>query len=584
MKTDGYDISIDDLPPFDRRFFESDDIISYIGHGSIGGKASGLAFINNVLLDRISRDEFPEFELTIPRLVVIATGVFDRFMEENDLCEIAFSDEPDDRIALAFQQAKLPPDIVGDLRALISTVRTPLALRSSSLLEDAMYEPFAGVYGTKMIPNNQLEIDTRFRMLREAIKFVYASTFFAEAKEYIRFTGREPGDEKMAVIIQEVVGQRFEDRFYPHISGVARSYNYYPVGRAKPEQGVVNLALGLGKTIVDGGLSWIYSPARPRVTPPVGSNSELLKMTQTKFWAVNMGKPTEHDPINETEYLVSGDLSDAEEDSVLTLLASTYRPRDDRLVTGTGPDGPRVLTFAPILADKELPLNKLLEKLLRVCEEKIGAPIEIEFAVSLDDGDTAPNRFGFLQVRPMVVSDERVTLTDDDIQTEKLLAASDKVMGNGTSDQLTDIVYVKPDSFEPKHTRRITQELEQLNKQLVGDNRRYLLIGFGRWGSSDPWLGIPVVWSQISGAAAIVEATLPEMNVDLSQGSHFFHNISSFQIFYFMVYHSGEYNIDWDWLVGQKEVAQTDFVRHVRVKTPLTIKVDGRHQRGVILK
>ncbi len=577
-------VDIDRLPRFDRAFFKSDNVLTCLGTGSIGGKASGLAFIKDILQKRFGSGDLDGISVNIPRLAVIATDYFDYFMDRNDLCEIAYSDERDNRIAHAFQKAELPAELVGDLRALIASVRTPLAIRSSSLLEDAMYEPFAGVYGTKMIPNNQADIDTRFRKLIEAIKYVYASTFFKAAKDYMIATGKKPADEKMAVIIQEVVGNRFDDRYYPHLSGVARSYNFYPTGKATPDKGVVDLALGLGKTIVDGGLVWNYSPAYPRVGPVVGSASELLKVSQTKFWAVNMGRPSEYDPIREEEYLLEGELGCAEYDGTLKYTASTYKAQDDRLVAGIGPDGPRVMTFAPILCDREVPLNNLILELLKICEEAVGCEVEIEFAVTLDGRRGIPARFGFLQVRPMVVSHAPIEVSSDEMEGEQVLAASDSVMGNGMIDSITDVVYVRPDIFEAKHTRAIADEIGTLNRRFNDDARRYLLIGFGRWGSSDPWLGIPVDWSRISNAGVIIEATLPDMDVDLSQGSHFFHNISSFQICYFMIKHSGSFRIDWDWLQNQEEISGSRFVSHRRLPRPLTVKVDGREGRGVILK
>lgn len=576
-------ITLDKLPRFDRNFFGSEEVLSYIGSGHIGGKASGLAFIKNFLTEHFQGQPFSGVTVGIPRLAVIATDVFDNFMKQNSLYETANSDSPDDRIAHAFQKAELPAEIVGDLRALISSVSAPLAIRSSSLLEDAMYEPFAGVYTTKMIPNNQADVDTRFRRLVEAIKYVWASVFFRGAKDYLKIAGKSISDEKMAVIIQEVVGQRHNERFYPHFAGVARSYNFYPIGRAKPEEGVVNLALGLGKTIVDGGLVWSYSPAYPQLCPPVASPSEMLKLTQTEFWAVNMGQPPEHDPIRETEYMIKGGLQDADLDGTLRFVASTYRPEDDRMVIGTGPDGPRAVTFAPLLVDQAAPINQLIKELLTICEKAVGSEVEIEFAVTLDNRQAVPARFGFLQVRPMVVSDSKIEIDAQEMSGKAVLVASERTMGNGLIDTISDIVFVRPDKFEAKHTRTIAAELESLNRNLVAEGRRYVLIGFGRWGSSDPWLGIPVEWNQISGARVIIEATLPGMDVEQSQGSHFFHNLTSFQVCYMSVHHAGEHRIDWKWLKKQKEVAGTDLVSHIRLLRPLTIKVDGRSGRGVIL-
>ncbi len=569
---------------FDRDFYGSQHRAMRIGDGAIGGKAAGLAFIEQALTRFSSETPVDGVELHIPRFVVLGTDLFDRFMERNDLLDLDFDGMPDDRIAHRFQQAVLPAEDVGSLRALIAAVTSPLAVRSSSRLEDAMYEPFAGVYATKMIPNNQHDVDSRFRKLVEAIKFCYAATFFRGAREYVALTGRTPADEKMALIIQEVVGRRHDDRFYPHLSGVARSYNYYPVGRARPEEGVVDLALGLGKTIVDGGICWSYSPKWPAVTPPVGSPSELLKLTQQSFWAVNMGKPPEYDPIKEAEYLCEGTLADAEEDETLDKLVSTYDAPNDRMVMGTGRNGARALTFAPILDGKVLPLNDLVTRLLRLCEEAVGCEVEMEFAVTLGERPGDPLQFGFLQVRPMVVSHERVELEDAELDGDQVLAASEKTMGNGVVDTLRDIVFVRPEIFEAKHTPVIAGQLAGINRRLQAEGRPYLLIGFGRWGSSDPWLGIPVEWGQISGAKVIVEATLPEMNKEMSQGAHFFHNMTSFQVLYFSVRHDGPLAIDWDWLNSIPEAGGTEYVRHVQLSDPLTVKVDGKSGRGVILR
>lgn len=576
--------SVAAIPRFDRRFFDGEHVISRIGGGAIGGKASGLAFADSVLRNKFQGGSYPGIEVSIPRFVVIGADVFDAFLERNKLGEVARSDSPDDRIGIAFQRADFPAEFAGDLRGLISTVHSPLAVRSSSMLEDAMYEPFAGVYGTKMIPNNQPDTETRYRKLVDAIKFVYASTFFREAKDYLAITRRGAAQEKMAVIIQEVVGQRHRDRFYPSISGVGRSYNFYPVGHAQPEEGVVDLALGLGKTIVDGGRVWTYSPAYPQAGPPF-TTKEMLRNTQTEFWAVNMGKPPAFDPMKETEYLIKADLKDAELDDTIRLAASTYQPQNDHIVIGTGPDGPRILNFAPLLRLNELPFNDLVSMLLQVCQQALEAPAEIEFAVTVDrtaQGYTA--RFGFLQLRPMVVSSAVVEIADEELAGDRLLLASERTLGNGVVDYLTDIIYVKPDVFGKEHTRTVAAEIDELSKRILADNRGYVLIGFGRWGSSDPWLGIPVDWGSMGGARVIVEATLPDMDVELSQGSHFFHNITSLQIPYFCVRHSGSYRIDWAWLESQPIVAETKFVRHIHLDAPLTIKVDGRSQKGVILR
>jgi hypothetical protein len=572
----------DQVPRFGREFFTSGERFSRIGDGELGGKAQGLILIRSAVESAIAPGRFPGVLVDIPASTVLATDVFDAFLERNDLAALAASDAPDDRIALAFQAGDMPAEVVGDLRALIEGVHSPLAIRSSSLLEDAMFRPFAGVYQTKMIPNNQPDPDVRFRKLLEAIKFVYASTFTREAKSYIRATEKTVADEKMAVIIQEVVGERHDERFYPTLSGVARSYNFYPSGRATPDEGVVNLALGLGKTIVDGGISWSYSPAQPNAPPPFGSVSDLLKNTQLAFWCVNMGDAPAYDPVAETEYLLQADLRAAELDDTLKWLASTFDAQRERLVLGTSVTGPRVLNFGPLLELGDLPFSDIVKALLEACEKALGVAVEFEFAANLPTGRGAPARFSFLQVRPMVVPEEEVTVSDDEIAAPNLLLASNRVMGNGTDTSIRDVVFVKPEHFEARHTRVIAGELERMNLSFLDQGQRYLLIGFGRWGSADPWLGIPVAWGDICGAGAIVEASLPDMNVEPSQGSHFFHNVTSFRVSYFSVRHEQRPPIDWSWLRSQAMIAQTEHVCHVRCASPLLIKVDGRTGRGAV--
>lgn len=549
----------------------------------MGGKASGLAFAHTVLKENFPEGQFDGLEVSIPRFVVVGTSVFDAFMERNDLTDAVSGDLSDDRIANAFVRAEFPAEFAGDLRGLVSSVHVPLAVRSSSMLEDAMFEPFAGIYGTKMIPNNQGDTDTRYRKLVEAIKFVYASVFFRSARGYFGIIGKTSAEEKMAVMIQEIVGLRHQDRFYPNIAGVARSFNFYPVGRAKPEDGVVDLALGLGKTIVDGGRVWNYSPAFPNIAPPF-TTGDLLRNTQTDFWAVNMGKPPAYDPVKETEYLVEADLKDAEQDNTLGLVASTFQPENDRFVMGTGSPGPRILNFAPLLQLGDIPVNNLVRRLLQVCREGVKAAVEIEFAVTAGSRDGARPRFGFLQVRPMVVSTEAVDIEESELDGEHTLVVSRKTLGNGVLADLTDIIYVKPESFGKEHTSKIASEIEGLNRIVSGNGQGYILIGFGRWGSSDPWLGIPVDWGAISGARVIVEATRPDMDVEMSQGSHFFHNITSLQIPHFSVPHTAPRQIDWPWLNQQQILEETAFVRLVRLNEPVTVKVDGRSGRGVILR
>jgi hypothetical protein len=569
-----------DLPAFHRDFRSAGDHLTRIGQGEIGGKAQGLAFIQHLLTSEFASGVFTGIEIGIPTLVVVATDVFDAFMERNDLVDLALSGLPDDRLALAFQQAVLPTEILGDLRTLAESLSAPLAVRSSSLLEDALYRPFAGVYATKMTPNNQPDPGARFKRLTEAIKYVYASTFFKSARDYIRSTRHAIREERMAVVIQEVVGTPHGDRYYPDVSGVARSFNFYPTGGAAREEGVVNLALGLGKTIVDGGLSYAYSPARPHSPPPFASPKDQLANSQKDFWAVNIGKVPVFDPILETEYLLRLGLPEAEYDDTLRYVASTYLPESDRVSPGVGVDGPRLLNFAPMLQFDEYPVNEAVRSLLSACTKAVGRDVEIEFAMTFPGSRGGTPRLGFLQLRPMVVSDVEVLISEEELASPEVLLATDRVMGNGIVDTITDVVYVKPQTFEARHTKRVAEQVEQLNGTLMAEERPYLLIGFGRWGSSDPWLGIPVKWGQICGARAIVEATRPDMMIEASQGSHFFHNITSVGVSYFSIWHESRPGIDWDWLDRLPAVAETEFVRLVRSDHPLLVKVDGRSGRG----
>lgn len=535
------------MTTFARTFFDPQARFQTIGGGALGGKAAGLALANEVLDGRT----FP-VEVSIPSLTVLGTEVFEEFVARNEVRA-----DGDDAIARAFQRGDLPPRIVGDLRALIEQVKTPLAVRSSALHEDELAHPAAGAYLTKMIPNNQPSPDDRFRRLVEAIKLVWASA---------RFHG---GSDSMAVILQEVVGTRFGDRFYPHVSGVARSWNFYPSGNARPAEGMASLALGLGKTIVDGGVCWSYSPAWPAAPAPFSSPQELMRSTQTGLWAVHVGKAPAYDPIRETEFLVRATLGDAEDDGALRRIASTFDPASAQIRMGTGTPGPRVLDFAPMLALCEPPLNDIVRELLAIFSDRLQTPVEIEFAMTFD-----PHRFAFLQVRPMNVSSSVVDVGDDELPGA--LISSTRVLGNGTIDGVRDVIYVK--QADRLDTRGIARDLAALNR----DVESCVLIGFGRWGSSDPSLGIPVVWRDIDRVRALVEAMTPAMNVEPSQGSHFFHNLTAAGVPIFTIPMHGRAKVDWDRLASATIVSETPRMKHVRFETPLSIRVDGRTGRGVI--
>ncbi len=545
----------------------------------MGGKAHGLASIRAALHSAFSANPSTGFQVDIPIFAVLGTDVFDTFMHENSLYGVVDANVSDGELARVFQAADLPFEVLGDLRTISNEIHTPLAIRSSSLLEDAVSGPFAGIYETKMIPNDQFDPDKRNRQLMEAIKLVYASTFFEKARDYRRVIGQNDSAEKMAVIIQMIVGKLYHQRFYPEVSGVARSYNYYPVKPATPEEGVVDLALGLGKTIVDGGVSWTYSPAHPNAVPPYRSAEEILDFSQNKFWVVNMGEPAEYDPTRETEYMLEENLVAAEKDGTLTHLVSTYDIGSERLVFGMGAEGPRALTFAPLLVANQKPLNEFIKRTLTVCEKELGSPVEIEFAVTFN-----PDRFYLLQVRPMMVSTREVRVEKAELEGDDILLSGDNILGNGEMNTIKDIVFVKPEGFDLKHTQRMVPELERINHNLLATNTPYLLIVLGRLGTTDPWLGIPASWGQVCGARVVVEVAREDVNVELSQGSHYFHNIINLGVLYFCLKPSSPYKVDWDWLMSRKVKVETEFVKHVTLEEPILVKVDGKRGMGTILK
>ncbi len=556
---------------------------SYLGEGRFGGKAEGLKTLYNIS-NHIIFDSYPEFEVTIPGTIILTTSIFDQFMKLNDLYPIALSDLNNRRIAHQFQKASLPSNILGDLRAIASYVKTPLAIRSSSLMEDSARTPMAGMYTTKMIPGNQADEDTRFLKLTEAIKLIYASTFFSEPKSAIKATENDIKKEKMAIIIQDVAGLLHNRRFYPDISGVARTFNYYPTGHSESKDGVISLALGLGKFIVDGGNPWPYTPAYPSSPPPYNSVNDMMKNTQVYYWAINMDTLKEYNPISESEYLIKLTLKEAEYDNSLKYAVSTYDPYSDRLDSGISGKGPRIVTFSPILQNKELPLNELLIDLMKICKDLLKSQVEIEFAVTISRDSKTKHKLSMLQVRPLNISEEDISIDLDNISKENIIIKSNNSMGNGKIDNIKDLVFINPDDFNFKDSRTIAREIEVLNKLMLEENRKYILIGFGRWGSSDPWLGIPVTWSMISRAGVIVEASLHGRPVDMSQGSHFFHNITNLRIPYLWIDDFSDDFLTWNWLNGICKDTNQKIVKRVTLINPLKILIDGRIHTGVISK
>jgi hypothetical protein len=565
------------LAPFRRGFLAAGAPVAAIGAGDIGGKAAGLV---RALEVAAGADVPPGIRVFVPAFVVVAAGVFRAFLERNHLRGRLPADD-DRAVAGAFLQAELPAEVTGDLWDLAREAHAPLAVRSSGILEDARERPFAGVYLTKMIPNASLEPARRFLRLVEAIKLVWASTFFSAARAHRAAAGKADDDDAMAVVIQEVVGRRYGDRFYPQVSGVARTVNFYPMGAGRPEDGVVDMALGLGKTVVDGGRAWTYCPRFPAAPSPYSTVGELLDRSQRDFWAVNMGTPP-YDPAAETEYLVREPLSAAEAEGALPLLASTYDPASDRIVHGLALTGPRLLDFATLLGGHEVAFNDALRAVMDRATRSLGEGAEIEFAATLPTPRDPEARLGLVQLRPLAALAGEVVVTEGDLRREDTLVSSRRVAGQVDRDDLRDVVFVDPSAFDPARTREAAQAVAARDAALRAEGRPYVLLGFGRWGSSDPWLGIPLAWSGLSGAAVLVEATLPGFVVEASQGAHFFHNLVAARAAYLCVPHAGPGHVDWPWLDAHG--GPPGLVRHVRLDRPLRARVDVRRGRGVILR
>lgn len=570
------------VPRFDRSTFGSDQHFARIGTGSVGGKAVGLQQIREQILPRFDASLFEGVTVVVPPAVVIATDVFSEFVERNRLRDKVLDGVPESQIALEFRRGELTEEVRSELRALLEVMKAPLAVRPSSFLEDTQDRLFAGIYTSKLIPNSEDNDDARYRRLSSAVKLAWASTFFENALVSRRACGLADDAEKMAVIIQEITGARYDGRFYPTLSGLARSYNHYPTPGNKREDGVVSVALGLGKTITDGDHVWSYGPHRATAPPPFKSTGDLLKFTQNSFWAVNVGDPPPPNPTRETSCLVRCGLTDAEMDGTLKFLASTWDPASDQLRTGITGNGPRALTFAPLLESRAIPFTPVLERLLELSCNVLNGEAEIEFAVNLDIDDALPMEIGFVQVRPMLTPGERVPVEDGDLDGADVLVASDNCLGQGSRGDLTDVVYLRPQYFDRGATRMMASELDAVNRGLVEEGRHGVFIGLGRWGTTDDRFGVPVKWAQISAARVIVEATMPDAPANLSHGTHFFHRLLSNRVLYMSVESDGRGRIDWDWLDTLDAIWESRHVRHVRLENPLDVRIDCANRRGMI--
>jgi hypothetical protein len=573
----------DDIPDFDPQAQGAAMAFAKIGRGSLGGKARGLAFLKRQLSSQSEfAKRFAQFEIFVPATLVITTEVFERFVEENDLTVASRTHLSDDAIARRFLEAPLPEEVVAALGAYLAQAAYPLAVRSSSLLEDSLARPYAGIYKTYMLPNDHPELDVRLMELLAAVKLVYASTFFAEPRAFALRTHQKPDEEKMAVVIQNLVGRRYDDLFLPALSGVAHAYNYYPVAPMRPEDGTVSIALGLGKTVVDGERALRFCPRYPRNLPQFSTVDDILENAQRHFYGLKrLTSPLTLD-IQAEATLDKREIADFQHPALLRPLVSTYLPEEHRIKDGCIPGGHPVITFAPILKHDSMPLAEALCALLELGQQGLSGPVDVEFCVNLPEEGQARPQLAVVQIRPMAARDElgAVEIGSDEIR--RAFCHSRNTLGHGCIDTLTDILLVKPAEFDPAKTREIAREIGQLNALLAKEGRRYVLIGPGRWGSLDPWLGIPVRWSDITAAAVIVETAHAALKVEPSQGSHFFHNMTSIGMGYFNISAGGEDFINFSWFASHPVLRVTRYLSHIRLDRPVRVKLNGRNSQGII--
>jgi len=573
------------IADFDRDRYDEYLQFARIGEGSIGGKARGLAFLDSLIKRNRLTDFYEDVVISIPRTVVLGTDVFDEFMEDNNLYEIALSNRSDKDILSRFVKARLPFRIHEDLYRFISCINNPIAIRSSSLLEDSHYQPFAGIYSTYMIPNIKFNDRVMIDKLGDAIKSVYASAYYKDSKSYMAATLNMIDEEKMAIVLQEVTGRQYGDRFYPAISGVARSINFYPIPPEKPEDGIANIAFGLGKYIVDGGIGIRFSPKYPKKILQLSTPDLALSETQKSFYALDLRPESFSPSVDDTVNLMKLRIKDAENDNALKLVASTFDYDSHQLKEGTMYDGKRIIAFSQLLNHDTFPLAEILGQALEIGQREMNKPVEIEFAVNLDLPKGQPKIFSLLQIRPIAGRDETINLSPDDIRKEEVLLVSNTALGNGIIKNICDFVYVKPEAFNASKSLEIVNLLEKLNDTFTAAKKNYVLVGPGRWGSSDPWLGIPVKWPQISAARLIVESGLEHYRIDPSQGTHFFQNLTSFRVGYFTVnpfINDGFY--DTEYLAGQPAAYEDAFLRHIHFEKPIRIAIDGKKNFGVVYK
>lgn len=573
------------ISKFDKERFDEYMLFSRIGEGSLGGKARGLAFIDSLIKRNKLMNRWDGVMINIPRTVVLSTEIFEEFMDLNNLWKVATSKLNDDQILQIFINATLPVRIFDDLESFIRVIKGPIAVRSSSLLEDSHYQPFAGVYSTFMIPKTESDRKRMMAMLTGAIKSVYASVYFKSPKAYMAATHNLIDAERMAIILQEVCGKRYGNRFHPTISGIARSVNFYPIGQEKTEEGIAKIAFGLGRMVVEGGTVLRFSPAYPKKILQLSSPESTLRETQKEFYSLDLHNDSFHPSTDDGVNILKLRIKEAENDGSLKYVASTHDIDYNTIRDSYNHPGRKVLTFNQVLKHETFPLADILNNLLKIGEKEMNNPIEIEFAVNLDSPKDEPKIFSFLQIRPIVESTDELNIKMGIIDTDDVIIYSESALGNGLIKGIRDIVYVKPECFRAADSRQIAEKIEQINEKFIEKSENYILIGPGRWGSSDPWLGIPVKWTQISAARVIVESGLPDYRIDPSQGTHFFQNLTSFRIGYFTInpfMNDGTYNLSF--LSEQESIYEDDFIRHVKFENPVIIKIDGATNRGAIFK
>lgn len=573
------------IAEFHRDQFDEYLNFTRIGEGSIGGKARGLAFLDSMIKRNHLIDRYDNIIITIPRTVVLGTDIFDEFIEENRLYDFALSDHSDREILEAFVAARLPFRIHEDLYTFISVTRNPIAIRSSSLLEDSHYQPFAGIYSTYMIPNIPDDERLMIEKLSMAIKSVYASAFYKDSKDYMSATLNVIDEEKMGIVLQEVCGSKYNDKFYPTLSGVARSVNFYPIEPEQPEDGIANIAFGLGKYIVDGGNTLRFSPKYPKKVLQMASTEMALTETQRTFFALDLNADSFKVCTDDSINLLHLRIKEAEKDNSLRWVASTYDYQNNVMRDGVNYPGKKVITFAHILKHNVFPLADILKTVLKIGQKEMNRGIEIEFAADLHVPKGQPVIFYILQIRPIVDSNETIEEDLSKIKKETTIIQAQNALGNGVIKNIVDFVYIKPESFDAARTNEIAVKVGQLNDRFLHENKNYILVGPGRWGSTDPWLGIPVKWPQISAARLIVESGLKNYRIDPSQGTHFFQNLTSFRVGYFTInpfINEGFYDLDY--LQSFEAIYEDEFIRHIRFKNPVVIKIDGKKKIGVVMK